>query len=52
MDVAKTAKETGEKAAKIWAAKKGLGLFGGLLKWGAIAGVAYLGYKIYKDNAE
>ncbi|MDT0686443.1 hypothetical protein [Autumnicola psychrophila] len=52
MKVKKTAKDAGEKAAKLWAAKKGLGLAGSLLKWGALAGVAYLGYQFYKENYE
>ena len=50
MDVKKTAKEAGEKAAKLWAAKKGLQMTGSLLKLGAVAGVGYLGYKFFKKK--
>ncbi len=50
MDVKKTAKEAAEKGAKLWAAKKGLKMTGSLLKWGAVAGAGYLGYKFYKKK--
>ena len=45
-------KEYGKKAAKLWAAKKGLQSTGSLLKLGVIAGLGYLGYKYYKNNSE
>ena len=45
-------KEYGKKAAKLWAAKKGLQSTGSLLKMGVIAGLGYLGYKYYKNNSE
>ncbi|WP_424492399.1 hypothetical protein [Salinimicrobium sp. GXAS 041] len=50
MDVKKTAKEAAEKGAKLWAAKKGFKMTGSLLKWGAVAGAGYLGYKLYKKK--
>lgn len=52
MDLKNNAKELGEKTAKLWAAKKGLQWTGSLLKMGAIAGVGYLGYKMYKKNED
>ncbi|MFD2517046.1 hypothetical protein [Salinimicrobium flavum] len=50
MDLKRKTKETGETVAKLWAAKKGLQWTGSLLKWGAIAGAGYLGYKYYRNN--
>lgn len=52
MDLKNNAKEVGGKAAKLWAAKKGLQWTGSLLKMGAIAGIGYLGYKMYKKNED
>ena len=52
MDLKNNAKDLGEKAAKLWAAKKGLQWTGSLIKMGAIAGVGYLGYKMYKKNED
>ena len=50
MNLKHNAKEFGEKAAELWAAKKGLEITGSLLKWGAIAGAGYLGYKYYRRH--
>lgn len=52
MNLKRDAKEFGEKAAELWAAKKGLEMTGSLLKWGAIAGAGYLGYKYYRRNED
>ena len=52
MTMKSTTKEYGKKAAELWAAKKGLQWTGGLLKMGAFAGLAYLGYKYYQKNNE
>lgn len=48
--VKKKAKKAAKKSAELWAIKKGAHWSGSLLKWGAIAGVAYLGYKIFDKN--
>ncbi len=45
-------KETAKKGAELWAAKKGLEWTGSLLKWGAVAGAGYLGYKMYRKNED
>ena len=50
MNVKDKAKEVAEKGAKLWAAKKGLQMTGGLLKWGVVAGAGYLGYKLFKKS--
>jgi hypothetical protein len=52
MKFKKKAKKAAEKGSELWVAKKGIGLTASLLKWGAIAGVVYLGYKLYKENQE
>lgn len=52
MDLKNNAKMVAEKGAKLWAAKKGLQWTGSLLKWGAVAGAGYLGYKYYKKNED
>lgn len=52
MDLKRNAKEAGEKVAKLWVAKKGLQMTGSLLKWGAVAGAGYLGYKYYRKNED
>ncbi|MUP45949.1 hypothetical protein E0K83_09365 [Gramella sp. BOM4] len=48
--IKKKAKDVAKKSAKLWGAKKGAQFTGSLLKWGAIAGVGYLGYKIFRKN--
>lgn len=45
-------KSVAKTGAELWAAKKGAAMTGNLLKWGAIAGVGYLGYKLYKNKME
>lgn len=45
-------KEVAKKGAKLWAAKKGLGLTGSLLKWGLIAGAGYLVYTFFRDHSD
>ena len=50
MSIKNKAKEVAEKGAKLWAAKKGLQMTGGLLKWGIVAGAGYLGYKLFKKS--
>lgn len=50
MDLKREAKEAGVTIAELWAAKKGLQWTGSLLKWGAIIGAGYLGYKYFKNN--
>lgn len=52
MDLKTTAKEAAEKGAKLWAAKKGLQWTGSLLKWGAVAGAGYMGYKFWKKKGK
>lgn len=52
MDITRNAKNAGEKVVKLWAAKKGLGMTGSLIKWGAIAGAGYYAYKLIRDNKE
>lgn len=52
MDLKRNAKDVGEKVAKLWAAKKGLQMTGGLLKWGAIAGAGYFAYTLIRDNKD
>lgn len=52
MDLKKNAKDAGEKAAKLYAAKKGLQWTGSLLKWGAIAGAGYYAYTLVRDNKD
>lgn len=49
-EIKKKAKKVAKKGAELWAAKKGTQWTGSLLKWGAIAGLAYLGYKIFNKN--
>lgn len=51
-EVKKKAKKVAEKSAEIWAAKKGVQWTGSLLKWGAIAGVAYMGYKLFSKKCD
>lgn len=50
MNLKRKTKEAGETVVKLWAAKKGLQWTGSLLKWGAVAGAGYLGYKLYRKN--
>lgn len=45
-------KEVAKKGAKLWAAKKGLGLTGSLLKWGLVAGAGYLAYTFFRDHKD
>lgn len=52
MSVKSVAKTAAEKGAKLWAAKKGLQMTGSLLKWGAVAGVGYLGFKFIKKRLD
>ncbi len=55
MSVKSKAKDAAKKGAKLWVAKKGFQWTGSLLKWGALAGVGYLGFKLAKktmDNSE
>ena len=52
MNIKREGKDLAEKAGKLWAAKKGLQWTGGLLKWAAVAGAGYLGYKYYKKNED
>ncbi|MFZ0490300.1 MAG: hypothetical protein WCE57_14870 [Salegentibacter sp.] len=51
-EVKKKAKKVAKKGAEVWAAKKGAEWTGSLLKWGAIAGVAYLGYKVFSKTCD
>lgn len=52
MDLTRKAKDAGETAVKLWAAKKGLGMTGSLIKWGAIAGAGYFAYTLIRDNKD
>lgn len=52
MNVKKKAQEAAKKGAKLWAAKKGFQMTGSLLKWGAVAGAGYFGYKFFKKKQE
>lgn len=47
-----TVKEVAKKGAKLWVAKKGLGLTGSLFKWGLIAGAGYLAYTFFRDHKD
>lgn len=52
MNLKNDAKKAAKKGAELWAAKKGLQWTGSILKWGAIAGAGYLGYKYYRKNED
>lgn len=43
-------KNIAKQGVKMMAIKKGAKMSGGLLKMGAVAGVGYLGYKLYKKK--
>ncbi|HET8885160.1 MAG TPA: hypothetical protein VFM70_02280 [Salinimicrobium sp.] len=43
-------KELAKKAIEFMAVRKGIGMTGSLMKWGAVAGIGYLGYKLYKNK--
>ena len=51
-DVKRAAKDAAKKAGKLWAAKKGLQMTGGLLKVGLIIGAGYFAYKFIMENRE
>lgn len=50
MDLKNDIKKVAKRGAELYAAKKGLQWTGSILKWGAIAGAGYLGYKYYRKN--
>lgn len=52
MNLKHDAKKIAKRGAELWAAKKGLQWTGSLLKWSAIAGAGYLGYKYYRKNED
>ncbi len=45
-------REAAKTGAKLWAAKKGLGLTGSFLKWGLFAGAGYLVYTLFRDHKD
>lgn len=52
MNLKHDAKKVAKRGAELWAAKKGLQWTGSILKYGAIAGAGYLGYKYYRKNED
>ncbi|CAM4352586.1 hypothetical protein [Gillisia hiemivivida] len=45
-------KKAATAGAKLWAAKKGLGLTGSVLKLGLFAGAGYLAYTFFRDHKD
>lgn len=52
MNLKNNAKKAAKRGAELLAAKKGLQWTASILKWGAIAGAGYLGYKYYRKNED
>lgn len=49
-EIKKTAKKTAERAAKLWAAKKGLQWTASLLKAGLVIGAGYMVYNYIREH--